>query len=100
MKDHAGVRAARALPGATERAAAAIQLELEIPDDRPRREMTFSEFITEGMRRARALGEAEEALRRDSTPNTRARFSRARSAFDELVAGRMELLDSFARDTA
>lgn len=65
--------------------AAAVQLELEIPEERPARQLTFPEFLGEGIRRSRLLGIAEEAVRVNPCQETHRAFSRAAVAFDEYV---------------
>lgn len=100
MKDRAGVAAARALPAAPRRAAAAIQVELEWEDLRPRRELTFPEWLAEGYRRYKALESAIDRMRSNPTAAARSELSRCRHLWAEHTEGRLELMDSLNRQDA
>ena len=84
-RDRVAERAIRDLAHDAGRAVLAVQTELEIPNDRPAREMTWPEFIAEGARRARVLGEANDRLAQDRSDAAYEAASRAQVSFDDLI---------------
>jgi len=84
-RDRAADRAIRDLAVSAGSRVAAVQLELTIPDERPRREQTFPEFLGEGQRRARVLGEANDRLEHDRSEEAYAAAAAAQVAFDEMI---------------